>query len=144
MKKLNKVLIILLLIITVFLIPSRAYADTIDIFGAGRDFITHGKEQLDFKVKDVLSGEWLNKLTDKGGDWLAKGIFMEIIDALWAIGLLVIFISTVVLGIKYMFVLPEEKSRIKQATTPYIIGVVIIFGALTIWKFLITILDGSI
>ena len=75
---------------------------------------------------------------------LAKEIFMEIIDALWAIGLLVIFISTVVLGIKYMFVLPQEKSRIKQATTPYIIGVVIIFGALTIWKFLITILDGSI
>ena len=43
-----------------------------------------------------------------------------------------------------MLVLPQEKSRLKQATTPYIIGVVIIFGALTIWKFMIFVLDGSL
>jgi len=43
-----------------------------------------------------------------------------------------------------MLVLPNEKSRIKQATTPYIIGVVIIFGALTIWRLVIQILEGSL
>lgn len=70
--------------------------------------------------------------------------FEELIDFLWGLGLLVIMLSTVVLGIKYMLVLPDEKSRIKQATTPYVIGVIIIFGALTIWKFIIQILDGNL
>lgn len=70
--------------------------------------------------------------------------FEELIDFLWGLGLLVVMISTVVLGIKYMLVLPDEKSRIKQATTPYVIGVIIIFGALTIWKFIIQILDGNL
>lgn len=41
-----------------------------------------------------------------------------------------------------MLVNPNEKSRIKQATTPYIIGVVVIFGAVTIWKLIINILEG--
>ena len=41
-----------------------------------------------------------------------------------------------------MFAVPEEKSRIKQATTPYVVGVVIIFGALTIWKFVIMLLEN--
>lgn len=63
------------------------------------------------------------------------------IGLLWGLGLLVIFVSTVVLGIKYMLVTPNERSRIKQATTPYILGVVVIFGAISIWKLLIEILE---
>ena len=88
----------------------------------------------------------------------AKNEFQKVLDFLWSIGLLTIFIrsicgsyfwscifiSTVVLGIKYMLVPPNEKSRIKQATTPYIIGVIIIFGAVTIWKFVIDVLNGSL
>jgi len=69
--------------------------------------------------------------------------FIRIVDFLWGLGLLIVIISTVVLGIKYMLVNPNEKSRVKQATTPYIIGVVIIFGAVTIWKFIIDILEKS-
>lgn len=68
--------------------------------------------------------------------------FSAILGVLWGLGLLVIFISTVVLGIRYMLVNPNEKSRIKQATTPYIIGVVVIFGAVTIWRLIINILEG--
>jgi len=146
MKKLNKILCILLMMICIFSIPSEVYATgIIDIFGAGKIFIQEGMEELTLEFDDIFNPDGLiGKASKTLGKWLAKDIFMNIIDALWAIGLLVVFISTVVLGIKYMFVLPQEKSRLKQATTPYLIGVVAIFGALTIWRFLIMVLDGSI
>ena len=40
-----------------------------------------------------------------------------------------------------MLVNPEERSRTKKLMAPYIVGIVIIFGAVTIWKLLITVLD---
>lgn len=82
-----------------------------------------------------------NYFNDLKGD-TAKSQFGEVIGVIWGLGLIVIFVSTVVLGIRYMLVNPNEKSRIKQATTPYILGVVVIFGAVTIWKLIINILEG--
>lgn len=98
-----------------------------DIWGTGQDFLDIGSTGY----SDFDSS-------------LTRAAFKKAIDFLWGLGLLVVFASTVILGIKYMLVNPNEKSRIKQATTPYIIGVVVIFGALTIWKLLIEIFEGSI
>ena len=36
----------------------------------------------------------------------------------------------------------EERANIKQNMIPYIIGTVVILGALSIWKFLVDFLDG--
>lgn len=103
------------------------------IFGErGQDFLDKGSEEGFF---DKLSG-WVD-------DNSSMSVFRYIVDFLWGLGLLVVLISTAVLGIKYMLVNPNEKSRVKQATTPYIIGVIIIFGAVTIWKFIIDVLEGS-
>lgn len=134
MKKLYKISIILLIITTIFSITCKVEAS--DIWSIGRAFIERGS-------KDVGTLDEGTALLQKLGINV-KGKFEELIDFLWGLGLLTIFLTTVVLGIKYMFVLPDEKSRIKQATTPYIVGVVIIFGALTIWKFIIILLDGSL
>ena len=99
-----------------------------DIWKVGKEFIDLGVKQNDNDVS----------INSK-----AKDQFEYLLDFLWGLGLLTIFISTIILGVKYMLVLPEERSRIKQATTPYI-GVAIIFGALTIWELLIKILDGTL
>lgn len=125
MKKIFKILAILLIIFNIYALFFNVNA--IDIWNTGKDFLHAGQDEL--------------------GDFDSTGMsnsFRNIVDFLWGIGLLVILIFTVVLGIKYMLVLPNEKSRLKQATTPYIVGVVIIFGALTIWKFIINIFEGSI
>ena len=104
-----------------------------------------------------VGGSSSQGIWDIGGDFLNLGAgglsgfnsgkvnlsFKSIVDFLWGLGLLAVLASTVILGIKYMLVNPNEKSRVKQATTPYIIGVVIIFGAVTIWKLVIDILEGS-
>lgn len=134
MKKVYKVMYVLILTIISFSIIYQVSAS--DIWSDAQAFINTGASSTGMTQEDT-------KLMEKIGiDTKAK--FKELIDFLWGLGLLVIFISTVVLGIKYMLVLPNEKSRIKQATTPYVIGVVIIFGALTIWKFIIFLLDGSL
>jgi hypothetical protein len=134
MKKLYKITIILFIIITIFSINYRVNAK--DIWAIGKAFIVRGS-------KDVGTLDEGTALLNKLGI-NTKGKFEELIDFLWGLGLLAIFITTITLGIRYMFVLPSERSRIIQATTPYVVGVVIIFGALTIWKFIIIILDGSL
>lgn len=138
MSKICKIILILVVIISTYtmIYTVNATKNASDIWNAGRDFIGTGSNTIGMTEEGIGI---LNKL---GID--TKSNFAELIDFIWGIGLLVIFISTVVLGIKYMLVLPDEKSRLKQATFPYIIGVVIIFGALTIWKFVIFILDGSL
>lgn len=134
MKRIYKVIFAFLIILILSTMLYQIYAK--DIWGIAQSFIKDGSKKTGMtqETTKVLSALGVN----------TKGKFEELIDFLWGIGLLVIFISTVVLGIKYMLVLPAEKSRLKQATTPYIIGVVIIFGALTIWKFIIVVLDGSL
>ena len=135
MKKTYKIICVLMIIMTIFSITYKVNA--INFWEEAKNFISDG---IEGKSESYLGSESsLIKMEDK-----AKDEFKKLIDFLWSIGLLTIFISTVVLGIKFMLVSPSEKSKIKQAATPYIVGVVIIFGALTIWKFVIDILDGSL
>lgn len=132
MKKTYKIICVLMIIMTIF---STTYkVNAINFWEKAKDFINTGVEGE--KESYLTPGVTMERL--------AKEKFQDAIDFLWSIGLLTIFISTVVLGIKFMLVSPSEKSKIKQAATPYIVGVVIIFGALTIWKFVIDILDGSL
>ena len=112
--------------------------DQIDIWGTAQDFIDTGTSEVGMtqKLDEALSGII--------GVYNINEDFEGILDVVWGIGLLVIVVATIVLGIKYIMVNPEEKSRIKQATTPYVLGVVIIFGALTIWKLMIYILESML
>ena len=136
----NKFIIILTIIIS-FMFNNTIFAagdDQIDIWGTAQDFIDTGTSEVGMtqKLDEALSGII--------GVYNINEDFEGILDVVWGIGLLVIVVATIVLGIKYIMVNPEEKSRIKQATTPYVLGVVIIFGALTIWKLMIYILESML
>lgn len=132
MKKIYKIMYVLLIISCVFMITCESNAT--GFWSTAKDWIDTGVEG---KEESPLS-------TTKTMEEVAKTEFQKVIDFIWSLGLLTIFICTIILGIRYMFVPPGEKSRIKQATTPYVVGVVIIFGAVTIWKFIIDLLNGSL
>lgn len=132
MKKMYKIMYVLLIILIVFTITCESNAT--GFWNKAKDWIDTGVKG---KSESSLS-------TTTSMENVAKTEFQKVIDFIWGLGLLTIFICTVILGIKYMFVPPGEKSKIKQATTPYVIGVVIIFGAVTIWKFIIDLLNGSL
>ena len=155
MKRLYKIIsIFILILIIVSSICSTQAADIADTnpWEQAKDFLQTGAtttgmlQEGDKQVgaaKDFINrvfGDFFNVLGING----FQKNFMNVIDFLWGIGLLVIFVSTVILGIKYMMVLPQEKSRVKQALTPYIIGTVIIFGAVTIWRIIIKILESAL
>lgn len=127
MKKICKITVILLVVLSLYSAVFTVQASDFDIWGEGKEFLDAGADRID----------------DEDGFSKINQQFGNIIDFLWGLGLLVVFISTIVLGIRYMLVNPNEKSRVKQATTPYIIGVVVIFGAVTIWKIIIDVLEGS-
>ena len=135
MRKVYRVFFILLIFIILFSISYEVNAS--DIWRTASLFLEEGSRD----IGTFQEGTRLRALID---DNAGKAKLSELIDFLYGIGLLVLFISTIIMGIRYMFVIPEEKSRIKKAVPPYIIGAIIIFGALTIWKFIIMILDGSL
>ena len=145
MKKYFKI-IVMIFIIVLFISLSPYKVEARGIFEQAHDFLEEGSKEVGMLSESTQANKKITSMFSKIfglGDKTRSG-FEQIIDLLWSIGLLVIFISTIILGIKYMFVLPEERSRIKQATTPYVLGVVIIFGAVTIWRFIIVVLDGSL
>lgn len=138
MKKVVKIIIVALMLVS---IANNYMCFAADIWDVGADFINLGIEEADRSTTlpgDTVIGGSVNLTND------AKLRMQELLDFLWGLGLLTVFICTIVLGIKYMLVSPAEKSKIKQATTPYLIGVTIIFGAVSIWKLLIEILDGNL
>lgn len=129
MRKIHKTIYVLLIIFCIFIITCESHAT---------GFWTIAKDWL------IVGANGQTEAMGNVANMGSNPKFMKLIDFLWSIGLLTIFISTIILGIKYMFVPPGEKSRVIQATTPYIIGVVIIFGAVTIWKLVIDVLNGSL
>lgn len=135
MKKICKIMFVLLIIANICLMTNEVHASggLSDIWQSGQSFLDKGTD----------TESWGDKVSSFLSDFTARSRFNDIISFIWGLGLLVVFISTVVLGIKYMLVSPNEKSRIKQATTPYLIGTIIIFGALTIWRLIIDMLEGS-
>lgn len=131
MNKTYKIICCLILIITIGSMVCEVRAGFYDV---AKQFITDGiAGKSETGLQSTINMENV-----------AKTRFQEIIDFLWGLGLLVIFMSAVILGIKYMFATPDNKANVKQSATPFIVGVVIIFGALTIWKLVIEILNGSL
>ena len=131
MNKTYKIICCLLVILT---IASTVFEVQAGFWDKAKQFITDGiAGKSETGLRSTINMENI-----------AKTRFQEVIDFLWGIGLLVIFVSAVILGIKYMFATPENKSNVKQAVIPFVVGVVIIFGSLTIWKLIIEILDGSL
>ena len=94
-------------------------------------------------------------ITELGNEWITTGEsdqgifntetstkgFQEIAGLLTGIGIFVAIITGIILGIKFMFSTAEGKAEVSKILIPYVIGIVIIIGAVTIWKIAIGILD---
>lgn len=63
-------------------------------------------------------------------------------NILLGIGIALALLIGVYLGIKFMTSTVDDKAKVKEALVPYIAGCVVIFGAFTIWKLVVTIFNG--
>ena len=98
-----------------------------------------------------------NYISDAANDWISTGEnnppinatniakttkgFQELAGLLWGIGVFVAVAVGIFLGIRFMVATPNGKAEISTLLTPYIIGVVVVVGALTIWRVAVNILD---
>ena len=83
----------------------------------------------------IGKGFFDGKINGQGTD----GVFnagASIINLFQVIGAGMAVIATLILGIRYMYSSPNEKADVKSKLIPWIVGGVLIFGAMGIVKFI--------
>ena len=150
MNKVFKITVILIIIMTMLAQLSVTFASQVEgtesSGGAGTSEWTKGQEQ---------KTNWGDIFTT-GDDFIKKGSGSQnsIIDEnqlrenlssifriLTTIGISLSVIIGGILGIKFMMASAEDKAQIKEMLIPYIVGCVVIYGAVTIWVIVIKIME---
>ena len=124
-RKTKGVIIVLISIILIFSLPIYSKAFSFDsIFGDANSFLQQGS----------------------GGGGITQAELQPISNAisgiLLTIAVAVTFISIAVMGVSFAIQTVEDKAKIKEAMVPWLIGVLISFGAYGIWEFVIGIFYG--
>lgn len=104
---------------------------------------------------DASASHTLGEITSEAKGFLSKGIIAipfnegnlkEASDTLFNILLglatAAVVIIGVYLGVKFMMSTVEDKAKVKEALIPYIAGCVVVFGAFTIWKLALLLLEN--
>lgn len=121
LKQLLKMIFIIMIIFLVFsfMTYSKVYAASTldDVLSKGDDFLN----AADDNTNTIDEGDLQNL------SGFVSGVLLSI-----AIG--VTIISGVVLGIKFVTQSIEDKAKIKESMIPWVIGILISFGAFTIWE----------
>ena len=125
MKK--KIVVSVLLILLLCMLCCKTYASNKGIMELAKEWMSLGKQ-------NATSITHNNNNNDE---------FLEIAGILTGLGIWVIVISGAVLGIRFMMATPDQKAEMKKGLTIYLIGTVIILGAVTIWKAAVALLDIS-
>ncbi|MBP3830936.1 MAG: hypothetical protein ILA02_00910 [Clostridia bacterium] len=134
MNRVIKIFIILIIALITFGRINKVYAANVinqqksnwgDIFTTGDDFIKKGSDSQN----SIIDEEQLR--TD------ASSIF----KILTTIGITLSVIIGGILGIKFMMASAEDKAQIKEMLIPYVVGCVVIYGAVTIWMIVVKIME---
>lgn len=130
MKKTNKILMVITLIMLVFVTfaqPTFAMDEWDTMKDKANAFITQGKDQ--------------------GGDTVIsetslQNFAMPIARALLAMAAVVVTVVTVIMGIQYAMANPADKAKLKQRLIGLVVSAIVIYGAQGIWAMLYTFMDN--
>lgn len=127
-KKVFKVFLLLNIIVlcTFSSTMSYTYASQLgDIVTGAQDFIEKGDPDK------AIGEESIKKMSD-----ILYNVLL-VIAVLVAVGI------GIYIGIQFMTGGIEQKAKIKETLIPYIAGCIVVFGAFTIWKLVVTILQSA-
>ena len=122
--------VVFISILAIFLIMfsfNCSHAADTSIWEQAKLWITNGKTILEDPDSDITLG------SNDGWSKLA-GI-------LWGAGIWVSIISGAILGIRFMIVSPENRAKVKSSLMVWLIGSVVVIGALSIWRTIINLVD---
>ena len=131
------IMIIVISILSFFIFnTSLVYADDVgieDITGGADNFLgsAYEKDENGEEPEEPFNQEALENVSD------------VVYNILLIIGIVAAVIVGMALGIKLMTGSVSEKAEIKQMLPPYFIGCVVLFGAFTIWKIVIEMLNKT-
>lgn len=121
----KRTIVFILVFLTVISIANQVMAFGLDTIIKGADnFIQAGD------INGTINQNNLKKTSD------------SIYKILLIIGIIVTVIAAIIIGMQFVTGSVEAKAQIKEKLIPYIWGTAIIFGAFTIWKILVDILQG--
>lgn len=98
-----------------------------DIISSADKFIEDGKSEKNVGL-------------DEG---VIKDLSNTMYNILFVIGIVIAVIWGLVIAIKFITGSVEEKAEVKKTLIPYVAGCVVLFGAFTIWKIVVTILQSN-
>ena len=129
---LKQLLKIFLIIITIFMIFN---------------FLTYSKVEAASTLDDVLSkGDDFLNAADPNTNTIDEGDLQElsgfISGVLLSIAIGFTILSGVILGIKFVTQSIEDKAKIKESMVPWIIGILVSFGAFTIWEIAVNVFQN--
>ena len=122
--------IILIISFLISSIPTFSSASIIDdVFKDGKDF---------------LSTEPNSTITNSVDGSKIIGTSKDIYNILVTIGIIIASIIILVLGIQFMTGSIEQKAKVKEMLIPFIVGCIIVFGSLAIWRMVTTIVSTTV
>lgn len=122
---------IIIVLVTFLFISFSAYSTCTS--AASLSNIVSGADNF---IQDGQTGG--QKIDNKDIQNLSNSIY----NILLILGIIIAMIVGAVLGIQFITGSVEAKSKVKESLIPYFTGCVVIFGAFTIWKLVVTILQG--
>ena len=111
----NKKSIVILLIISIILTLSNNIYATDGIISGADAFLSKGTE-------DILKNDNIKQTSD------------TIYNILMAVGTVIVLVVGAVLGVQFILGSLEEKAKVHEALVPFVIGAIVIYGSLGIWK----------
>ena len=110
-------------------------------------FSTYSKVNAASTLDDVLSkGDDFLNAADDTTNTIDEGDLQElsgfISGVLLSIAIGVTILSGVALGIKFVTQSIEDKAKIKEAMVPWVIGILLSFGAFTIWEIAVNVFQN--
>ncbi len=119
-------IIILILGITNISCATSKGHPTGEVLNEANGFIKVGEGN----ANDIISQDEMKKLAN------------TVYNILLVVAIVVAVILGAILGIKFITEGADGKAQVQQSLIPYVAGCIIVFGAFTIWKIVVTILQG--
>lgn len=117
--------IFILTLILIILLQSSVFA--LNIFSVGKDFINKG----------TSAGQIMEETIQN------ENIIVPLFNLILGVGTIVAIVVGIVIAVKIMSGGVDAKAEVKQMLTPYIISVVVLVSAWTIWKIALNLLQGT-
>lgn len=117
--------IFMLILVLIILLQSSVFA--LNIFSVGKDFINKG----------ASAGQVMEETIQN------ENIIVPLFNLILGIGAIIAIVVGIVIAVKIMTGGVDAKAEVKAMLTPYIVSVIVLVSAWTIWKIALNFLQGT-